>query len=70
MADHDPAGEARFGRASLPLVFAKRIIPFGANFAIRTTDQRKVAYEAGLGVSPLHRRIGGEVEVIFARRRL
>lgn len=54
-----------FGEAPIPLDFKKGIIPFGANFAVRTAEQRRVAYEPGLGVSPHHRRIGEEAEVIF-----
>jgi glycosyltransferase involved in cell wall biosynthesis len=54
-----------FGEESRPLDFSKGIVPFGANFAIRTADQRKIRYEPGLGVSPNHRRVGEEAEVIF-----
>jgi glycosyltransferase involved in cell wall biosynthesis len=54
-----------FGEEPCPLDLPKGIIPFGANFAIRTGEQRKVLYEPGLGVSPNHRRIGEEAEVIF-----
>jgi glycosyltransferase involved in cell wall biosynthesis len=54
-----------FGEAPCRLDFPKGIVPWGANFAIRTAEQRQVAYEPGLGVSPNHRRIGEEAEVIF-----
>jgi glycosyltransferase involved in cell wall biosynthesis len=54
-----------FGQAPCPLHFPTGVIPFGANFAIRTQEQRTVAYDPGLGVSPNHRRIGEEAEVIF-----
>jgi glycosyltransferase involved in cell wall biosynthesis len=53
-----------FGQDPCPLDFPAGVIPFGANFAIRTEEQRKVGYEPGLGVSPNHRRIGEEAEVI------
>jgi glycosyltransferase involved in cell wall biosynthesis len=54
-----------FGVEPRHLNFEEGAIPFGANFAIRTAEQRRVAYEPGLGVSPHHRRIGEEAEVIF-----
>jgi glycosyltransferase involved in cell wall biosynthesis len=54
-----------FGSLPCPLDFAGGLIPWGANYAIRTADQRTVSYEPGLGASPHHRRIGEEVEVIF-----
>jgi len=54
-----------FGHEPRQLDFAKGILPWGANFAIRTAEQRQVPYEPGLGVSPNHRRIGEEAEVIF-----
>lgn len=54
-----------FGEEPRRLGFAEEVIPFGANFAIRTIEQRLVSYEPGLGVSPYHRRIGEEAEVIF-----
>lgn len=57
--------ERDFGEESRPLNFPEGTIPFGANFAVRTAEQRNVSYEPGLGVSPNHRRIGEEAEVIF-----
>jgi glycosyltransferase involved in cell wall biosynthesis len=54
-----------FGDEPRLLDFPTGVIPFGANYAIRTADQRKVAYEPGLGVSPNHRRVGEEAELIF-----
>lgn len=54
-----------FGEEPCQLDFARETVPWGANFAIRTAEQRQVAYEPGLGVSPNHRRIGEEAEVIF-----
>jgi glycosyltransferase involved in cell wall biosynthesis len=54
-----------FGDESRRLDFPSGVIPFGANFAIRTAEQRRVLYEPGLGVSPNHRRVGEEAEVIF-----
>jgi glycosyltransferase involved in cell wall biosynthesis len=54
-----------FGDEPRLLDFPTGVIPFGANFAVKTVDQRKVAYEPGLGVSPNHRRVGEEAEMIF-----
>jgi len=54
-----------FGTEPRRLDFASGVIPFGANFAIKASEQRRVAYEPGLGVSPNHRRVGEEAEVIF-----
>jgi hypothetical protein len=54
-----------FGAQPLPLDFARGIIPWGANYAIRTAEQLEVLYDPGLGVSPHHRRVGEESEVIF-----
>jgi len=54
-----------FGEEPCQLSFAREIVPWGANFAVRTAEQRQVAYEPGLGVSPDHRRIGEEAEVAF-----
>lgn len=57
--------ERDFGEEPCRLDFPRGLIPFGANFAIRTREQREVTYQPGLGVSPNHRRIGEEAEVIF-----
>lgn len=54
-----------FGGAPTPLNFEKGIAPWGANFAVRAAEQRRVLYEPGLGVSPHHRRVGEEAEAIF-----
>ncbi|HEY2357754.1 MAG TPA: glycosyltransferase [Phenylobacterium sp.] len=40
-------------------------VPWGANYAIRTAEQRTVRYDPNLGVSPNQRRLGEEAEVIF-----
>ena len=39
-------------------------IPWGANFAVRTAEQRRFGYDPALGVSPLHRRVGEERDVL------
>jgi glycosyltransferase involved in cell wall biosynthesis len=51
--------------SQIPLDFQSGVIPWGANFAVRTTEQRQVLYDAGLGVSPNQRRIGEEAEVVY-----
>ena len=53
------------GDQSIPLDFDEGIIPWGANFAVRAAEQRRVLYEPALGVSPLQHRVGEEAEVIF-----
>lgn len=40
-------------------------VPWGANFAIRTAEQRQHAYDPNLGVSPNQHRLGEEAELIF-----
>lgn len=49
----------------IPLDFEGGVAPWGANFAVRTAEQRRVRYEPSLGVSPNHRRVGEEAEVIY-----
>lgn len=53
------------GDAEIPLDFESGAIPWGANFAVRTAEQRVALYDPALGVSPLQRRLGEESEVIF-----
>jgi glycosyltransferase involved in cell wall biosynthesis len=47
-----------------PLSVAKERIPFGANFAIRATEQRAFRYDSNLGLMPNRRRYNDETEVI------
>lgn len=54
-----------FGDIPIPFDFARGLSPWGANFAVRTAEQRRVRYEPALGVSPHHRRVGEEAEVIY-----
>lgn len=54
-----------YGDKAIPLDFDRGVIPWGANFAVRTAEQRRVLYEPALGVSPLQRRVGEEAEVMF-----
>lgn len=53
------------GDEEIPLSFERQAVPWGANFAVRTAEQRQAPYEPALGVSPLQRRLGEESEVIF-----
>jgi glycosyltransferase involved in cell wall biosynthesis len=49
----------------IALDFDDGVAPWGANFAVRAAEQRRVRYEPALGVSPHHRRVGEEAEVIY-----
>jgi len=49
----------------IPLSFASGNTPYGANFAIRAKEQKSVLYDPDLGVSPNHKRVGEETEVIY-----
>jgi glycosyltransferase involved in cell wall biosynthesis len=57
--------EHNYGDKPVRLGFEQGIVPWGANFALRGAEQRRVRYEPALGVSPLQRRVGEEAEVIF-----
>jgi glycosyltransferase involved in cell wall biosynthesis len=54
-----------FGDAEVPLGFDADRVPWGANFAVRTTEQRRFAYDPNLGVSPDQRRSGEETQMMF-----
>ncbi len=54
-----------FGDTPVPLDFSRDIVPWGANFAIRATEQRQHVYDPELGVSPVHRRSGEESQLMF-----
>jgi glycosyltransferase involved in cell wall biosynthesis len=54
-----------FGDEIQPLSFATKIVPWGANFALRMKEQIQHPYDAKLGVSPVQRRLGEEAEVMF-----
>jgi glycosyltransferase involved in cell wall biosynthesis len=54
-----------FGDAIIPLSFKGVFIPWGANFAIRKSDQQRYRYNPELGVSPKHKRVGEETDVIY-----
>jgi hypothetical protein len=68
LADEWPLTSVLAKRAAeqpILLDYAKGMVPWGANFAIRTREQRQVLYDPGLGVSPLQKRVGEEAEVIY-----
>src|SRR6266446_6472716 len=53
-----------FGNDVQPLSLAESRVPFGANFAIRATEQRAFRYDPNLGLAPGRRRYDDEIEVI------
>jgi glycosyltransferase involved in cell wall biosynthesis len=53
-----------FGNNVQPLSVAENRLPFGANFAIRATEQRKFRYDPNLGLAPKRWRFGDETEII------
>jgi hypothetical protein len=54
-----------FGPEAVPLDFDTGRVPWGANFAVRTAEQRRFAYDPNLGVSPDQRRSGEETQMMF-----
>lgn len=54
-----------FGDAEIPLDFKRGINPWGANFAVRTQEQKQYLYNPQLGVAPTHKRTGEEVDVMY-----
>lgn len=55
-----------FGDAPCRLSVESDMLPFGANFAVRTDVQRRHPYDPSLGVGPGMRRVGEETAVIRA----
>ena len=55
-----------FGNAPLPLSIADERIPFGANYAVRTAEQREFLYNPALGVGPGQSRLGEETTVLLS----
>ncbi len=60
----DPYAVRDFGDTPLALSVAEGRLPYGANFAIRTTEQRRFRYNPELGFGPGRRRLGEETQVI------
>jgi glucosyl-dolichyl phosphate glucuronosyltransferase len=59
-----PMAYRDLGDAELALNSIGNLVPYGANFALRTAEQRQALYDPELGVSPMHKRLGEEVDVI------
>lgn len=53
-----------FGDQETELSFEGNMVPYGANYAIRASEQREYRYDPSLGVSPTHKMLGEEVDVI------
>lgn len=53
------------GDEVIALSFKNNKVPYGANFAIRTAEQKRTRYNPELGVSPIHKRVGEETDVIY-----
>ena len=53
-----------FGNEVQPLSVAEGRIPFGANFAVRSAEQRVFRYDPDLGLAPNRRRGGDEIDVV------
>lgn len=53
------------GNEVIPLRFLDGKVPYGANFAIRALEQKCHLYNPDLGISPMHKRIGEESDVIY-----
>jgi glycosyltransferase involved in cell wall biosynthesis len=53
------------GDEAIPLKFTGGKVPYGANFAIRTLEQKRHYYNPELGISPSHNRVGEESDVIY-----
>jgi glucosyl-dolichyl phosphate glucuronosyltransferase len=53
------------GSEEIELTFKGWKTPYGANYAVRRKEQREHLYHPDLGVSPTHKRVGEETEVIY-----
>jgi hypothetical protein len=58
--------ERDFGPEVVPISPATDIMPFGANYAVRSEEQRRHPYDAGLGVAPGRMRLGEDTAVVTA----
>ena len=58
--------ERQLGDAPIRFDLDADVIPYGANYAVRTREQRAHTYDPRLGVSPTQRRLGEETTVIAA----
>lgn len=55
-----------FGGEPLPLSIVDWVLPYGANYAMRMSEQRAHVYDPELGAAPGRARLGEETEVIRA----
>lgn len=58
--------ERTYADPPVPLTAQSKVLPFGANYAVRTAEQRRHLYDPALGVAPGRRRLGEETAVIEA----
>lgn len=58
--------EREFGDQPIALSIENETLPFGANYAVNTAEQRRHRYDPLLGVAPQQRRLGEETKVIEA----
>lgn len=59
-----PLAHRDLGDAPLALSVPEDRIPYGANYALRMREQRRLRYDPDLGASPHHNRVGEEVGVM------
>lgn len=58
--------ERELGSEAFELRLEDGTLPYGANFAVRSVEQRRYRYDPALGVAPHQRRLGEETEVLQA----
>ncbi|WP_172122095.1 glycosyltransferase [Devosia sp. 919] len=58
--------ERDFGEVVLPLSPSEQRMPYGANYAVRTKEQRTHPYDPSLGVGPGMKRLGEETDVLHS----
>ena len=67
--DHPPLSgvfaKRDFGSRILPLGFEGGVLPWGANFAVRSEEQRHHPYNPALGTAPGRDRLGEEIDMIY-----
>lgn len=61
--------ERQLGNSPVPFNPQVEIIPYGANYAVRSRDQHRHRYDPNLGVSPSQRRVGEETTLLAALHR-
>lgn len=53
------------GEVPIELSFQDGLTPYGANYAVRTAEQRQALYDPQLGVSPSHKMLGEETDAMY-----